>query len=127
LDIFNGVAAMAHATRSHDACYNSGSSSLKEKFKKQALNNKLYSKGFIMPKKFNVLDHELVPKHVLLSREEAERILKSMGLRKSELPWIFSTDPVARTLRAKPGDVIMIIRKSPTASESVAFRLVMRG
>ncbi|MEM3717932.1 DNA-directed RNA polymerase subunit H [Thermofilum sp.] len=50
-----------------------------------------------------------------------------MGLKKSDLPWIYSTDPVARALKAKPGDVVMIIRKSPTAGESVAFRLVMKG
>ncbi|ABL77697.1 DNA-directed RNA polymerase subunit H [Thermofilum pendens] len=80
-----------------------------------------------MPRKFDVLEHELVPKHVLLSKEEANRLLKAMGLKKSELPWIYSTDPVARALKAKPGDVIMIIRQSPTAGESVAFRLVMRG
>lgn len=80
-----------------------------------------------MPKKSNVLEHELVPKHVLLSEEEALRILRAMGLKKSDLPWIYSTDPVARALKAKPGDVVMIIRKSPTAGESVAFRLVMKG
>lgn len=80
-----------------------------------------------MPRKFNVLEHELVPKPVLLSRDEAKKILKIMGLKKSELPWIFLTDPVAKALGAKPGDVIMFIRKSPTAGESVAFRLVVPG
>ncbi|AKG39251.1 MAG: DNA-directed RNA polymerase subunit H [Infirmifilum sp.] len=80
-----------------------------------------------MPRKLNVLEHELVPKSVLLSRDEAKRILKIMGLKKTELPWIFSTDPVAKALGAKPGDVIMFIRQSPTAGESVAFRLVVPG
>ncbi|MFZ8854716.1 MAG: DNA-directed RNA polymerase subunit H [Thermofilaceae archaeon] len=80
-----------------------------------------------MPRKVNVLNHELVPKHVLLSREEAKRILRRLGLRKSELPWIYSTDPVARALGAKPGDVIMVIRKSPTAGEAVALRVVVKG
>jgi len=80
-----------------------------------------------MPRKVNVLNHELVPKHALLSREEAKKILRRLGLRKSELPWIYSTDPVARALGAKPGDVIMVIRKSPTAGEAVAFRVVVKG
>ncbi|MEM0377514.1 MAG: DNA-directed RNA polymerase subunit H [Thermofilum sp.] len=40
---------------------------------------------------------------------------------------MYSTDPVARALKAKPGDVIMIIRKSPTAGEAVAFRVVVKG
>lgn len=80
-----------------------------------------------MPRKFNILEHELVPKHVLLTREEAKRILKSMGVKKTELPLIYSTDPVAKALGAKPGDVIMVIRKSPTAGKAVAFRLVVSG
>ncbi|MEZ0346496.1 MAG: DNA-directed RNA polymerase subunit H [Infirmifilum sp.] len=80
-----------------------------------------------MPRKFNVLEHELVPQHVVLSRDEATRLLKLVGLKKTELPWLFSTDPVAKALHAKPGDVIMVIRKSPTAGESVAFRLVVPG
>jgi len=75
----------------------------------------------------NVLNHELVPKHILLSREEAKKMLKRLGLRKSELPWIYSTDPVARALGAEPGDVIMVIRNSPTAGEAVAFRVVVKG
>ena len=80
-----------------------------------------------MPKKINVLKHELVPQHILLSKEEAKEILKRMGLKKRELPWILASDPVARALNAKPGDVIMIIRKSPTAGKSIAFRYVMPG
>uniref|UniRef100_A0A7C1P117 DNA-directed RNA polymerase subunit Rpo5 n=1 Tax=Thermofilum pendens TaxID=2269 RepID=A0A7C1P117_THEPE len=80
-----------------------------------------------MPRRMNVLNHELVPKHILLSREEAKKMLKRLGLRKSELPWIYSTDPVARALGAEPGDVIMVIRNSPTAGEAVAFRVVVKG
>ncbi len=80
-----------------------------------------------MPRKFNVLEHELVPKHILLSRDEAKKLLRIMGLRKTELPWIYSTDPVAKALGAKPGDIIMVIRKSPTAGEAVALRLVVPG
>jgi len=80
-----------------------------------------------MPRKINVLEHELVPKHILLTREEAKKLLKLMGLRKSELPWIYATDPAAKALGAKPGDVIMVIRKSPTAGEAVALRLVVPG
>jgi len=73
------------------------------------------------------LEHELVPKHILLSKEEASRILRRMGISKRQLPWILASDPVARAIGAKPGDVVMVIRKSPTAGVSVAFRLVVRG
>jgi len=73
------------------------------------------------------LEHELVPKHILLSKEEASRILRRMGISKRQLPWILASDPVARAIGAKPGDVVMVIRRSPTAGVSVAFRLVVRG
>lgn len=80
-----------------------------------------------MVRKVNILEHELVPQHVLLDKEEAERLLKRMGVSKSQLPWLLSTDPVAKAIGAKPGDIVMIIRKSPTAGFSVAFRYVVRG
>jgi len=78
-------------------------------------------------RKVNVLEHELVPKHVLLSREEAARILRRMGVSPHQLPWILASDPVAKAIGAKPGDVVMVIRGSPTAGVSVAFRYVVRG
>ncbi|MCC6050199.1 MAG: DNA-directed RNA polymerase subunit H [Thermofilum sp.] len=78
-------------------------------------------------RKVNILEHELVPQHILLSEEEAKRILKRMGISKMQLPWMLASDPVAKALGAKPGDVVMILRKSPTAGVAVAFRYVVRG
>jgi len=78
-------------------------------------------------KKFSVLKHVLVPEHILLSREEARRILKKMGIKPSQLPWMLASDPVAVELGAKPGDIVMIIRDSPTAGKAIAFRLVIAG
>lgn len=79
------------------------------------------------PRKINVLEHELVPQHILLSEEEATRILGRMGTLKHQLPWILASDPAAKAVGAKPGDVIMIVRRSLTAGVSVAFRYVVRG
>jgi len=78
-------------------------------------------------RKVNILEHELVPQHILLSEEEAKRILKRMGISKMQLPWMLASDPVAKAVGAKPGDVVMILRKSPTAGVAVAFRYVVRG
>ena len=78
-------------------------------------------------RKVNILEHELVPQHILLSEEEAAAILKRMGITKRQLPWILASDPAAEAIGAKPGDVIMIIRRSPTAGLSVSFRYVVRG
>jgi DNA-directed RNA polymerase subunit H len=74
-----------------------------------------------------ILEHEYVPKHELLSKEEAIRVLKELGVRPEQLPWIRASDPVARLLGAKPGDIIRVIRKSPTAGASIAYRFVVVG
>ncbi len=74
-----------------------------------------------------ILEHELVPKHELLSKEEAVRVLRELGVRPEQLPWIRASDPVARLLGAKPGDIIRVVRKSPTAGVSIAYRFVVVG
>jgi len=78
-------------------------------------------------KRFNVLKHELVPKHEVLSPEEALIALKELGVEPDKLPWIRASDPVARAIKARPGDIVRIIRKSPTAGETIAYRYVVPG
>ncbi len=82
-----------------------------------------------MPKQkkvsFDILEHELVPKHEVVPPEEAARILRELGVRPEQLPWIRATDPVARRIGAKPGDIVRIYRKSPTAGEIVVYRYVV--
>lgn len=83
--------------------------------------------GIKMSKKKNpsILDHELVPKHEVLSPEEAAEILKKLKINPAHLPWITIDDPVAKAIKAKPGDIIKITRKSPTAGEIVVYRYVV--
>ncbi len=76
-------------------------------------------------KNFDILEHELVPKHVVLSKEEAEKLLKTLNVSPYRLPWIRASDPVCKRIKAKPGDIIMIIRDSPTAGKAVAYRFVI--
>ncbi len=81
-----------------------------------------------MKNKFNLFEHELVPKHVVLSEEEKEKVMKKYGINKlNQFPKILKSDPVVRTLKAKPGDLIKIIRKSSTAKESIYYRVVIEG
>ena len=78
-----------------------------------------------MPKAFDVMKHDLVPRHELLSDEEAAEILRRYAVTPDQLPKILSTDAVARAVRAKPGNIIQIKRKSPPAGEAVASRYVV--
>ncbi len=75
--------------------------------------------------KFAIQDHETVPEHVLLSAEEADRVLRGFGIQALQLPKIHVNDPAAKEIGAKVGDVIKIVRKSPTAKQSIFYRLVI--
>jgi DNA-directed RNA polymerase subunit H len=77
--------------------------------------------------KINLFDHVLVPKHELLSSEEAERIINKYRIHPYQLPQIVSSDPAARAINAQAGDVIKITRKSRTAGVSTAYRYVVEG
>ncbi len=80
-----------------------------------------------MARKFNILEHELVPVHKVLSIRDALRVLKSLRAKPENLPWLRENDPAARAIKAKPGDIVMIERKSHTAKRSIAYRYVVTG
>ena len=72
-----------------------------------------------------ILAHELVPKHEVLSFDEAVEVLKRLGVPPNRLPAISINDPIVQLLGAKPGDIIRITRKSPTAGEYTYYRIVV--
>ncbi len=55
-------------------------------------------------------DNDIVPQHALMQAKDAKEVLSEMHLRPENLPKIFSTDPQAAKLGAKPGDIIKIKR-----------------
>jgi len=79
------------------------------------------------PHRISILEHELVPQHRILSLEEAREVLARYGVQPQQLPYILVSDPVVKELGAKPGDIIEIKRKSPTAGETIYYRLVVTG
>ena len=78
-----------------------------------------------MKEEFNIFDHILVPKHVLLTPEEVTNVLKKFNITLNQLPKISVKDPAVKTLDAKKGDVVKILRKSQTAGISEFFRIVV--
>lgn len=75
--------------------------------------------------KFAVKDHEMVPEHVLLTPEEGTQVLSDFGISAPQLPKIHISDPAAKEIGAKVGDIIKIVRKSTTAKQSIFYRLVI--
>lgn len=72
-----------------------------------------------------VPDHIYVPKHEIMTKQEAEEVLEKYNCKPTELPLIFVTDPAILGLGVKPGDMIKITRKSPTAGTSLYYRYVV--
>ncbi|MEK6973631.1 MAG: DNA-directed RNA polymerase subunit H [Nanoarchaeota archaeon] len=78
-------------------------------------------------KEVTIHKHNLIPKHIKLSEEEKQKVLEKYNISLSQLPSIYDDDPAIRDLNAMQGDVIKIIRSSPTASEAVFYRVVING
>ena len=78
-------------------------------------------------KSLYVLNHKLVPKHKIISEEEKNELLKKYEITPEQLPRILDTDPVSKYIGAMPGQIIKIIRKSHTAKEAIAFRIVVES
>jgi DNA-directed RNA polymerase subunit H len=69
----------------------------------------------------------LIPKHELLTKEEATQVLATYNASPSQLPYIVSTDPIAKEIGAHPGDMVRITRRSETAGASIYYRYVVES
>ncbi|NIM47078.1 MAG: DNA-directed RNA polymerase subunit H [Candidatus Aenigmarchaeota archaeon] len=79
-----------------------------------------------MAGEFDILKHELVPEHVVLSEDEINELLEKYKIKPRNLPKILTTDPVVKALNAKEGNILKIIRMSKTAGISVYYRIVVK-
>ena len=72
-------------------------------------------------KRIDVLLHKFVPRHLLLSKEESQDLLKKYRIDLTDLPQMFEKDPVAIAIGAKEGDIVKIIRDSNTTVKTVEY------
>lgn len=77
--------------------------------------------------RFNVLNHVNVPLHVILPEDEVKDLLKRYNIVREQLPKIRNNDPACKVIGAKPGEVVKVTRRSPTAGTAVAYRLVIEA
>lgn len=66
-----------------------------------------------------------IPKHILLSPDEAQEILSKFS--ESELSHILDVEMMSRYHNAKVNDIIKIIRPSIVAGKSIFYRKVVHG
>jgi DNA-directed RNA polymerase subunit H len=76
---------------------------------------------------FKVSTHFLIPKHELLTKEEATQVLAAFNATASQFPYVLATDPVVKEIGARPGDLVRVTRKSETAGSSVYYRYVVES
>lgn len=69
-----------------------------------------------------LMEHDLVPKHVLLSNEDAIKIMKEYNVTKRQFQKILAKEPVARYFNAKPGMIFKIYQYSMLTGKSVNYR-----
>lgn len=81
---------------------------------------------------FNVMEHQLVPEHHLVSEKDEKEILAKYRIDKDMMPKIRKSDPAILVLEKMHGDIkekrmIKIVRVSKTAGTSVVYRVVVKG
>jgi DNA-directed RNA polymerase subunit H len=81
----------------------------------------------IEKKVVKISNHTYQPKHEILSKIQAEEILKKYNTKPSQLPYIMIDDKGIEELDVRPGDIVKITRRSATAGESVYYRYVVES
>ena len=74
-----------------------------------------------------MIENQLVPKHEVLDKETAEKILKKYGVTRGEMPKIKANDPALSKLKVDADDIIKVTRKNPVVGDSYYYRVVIEG
>ena len=74
--------------------------------------------------KFNILNHNLVPKHRVLTNDEKEQVKAQYNIENdNEFPTISRFDPVSQVLGIRPTELFEIERSSKTAIKTKFYRI----
>ena len=75
---------------------------------------------------YNRTRHNLVPQHILLTKDERDAVLKKWNITKNQVPEIKYSDPISRYFGASIWDMFKIVRESDNidGSYSVTYRIV---
>jgi DNA-directed RNA polymerase subunit H (RpoH/RPB5) len=72
---------------------------------------------------FNPTKHHLVDKHTKLNKDEIKDLMTHYNIKsKTQLPIILKSDPIARWLGIRPGDIVKIDRYNPNSGLTYYYR-----
>jgi DNA-directed RNA polymerase subunit H (RpoH/RPB5) len=75
---------------------------------------------------YNIMNHQLVPPHIVLSKEEADEVKSKYNiLDDSQLPDLSRFSPVSQVIGIRPGDLCRIFRPSKTAIKAEFYRVCL--
>ena len=73
---------------------------------------------------FNILDHELVPPHRVLTNEEADAVRQKYNIKNNQqMPGMTRFNPVSLAIGIRPGEICEITRKSKSAISAPFYRI----
>ena len=72
---------------------------------------------------FNITNHMLVPTMRVVSPEDKDKILDNYSAKEDQMPKILKSDPHAKFLGVRKGDLCQITRASETAGTYISYRL----
>ena len=75
----------------------------------------------------NIMDHDLIPKHIVLNEDEKKKYLEAYETNKKTMSKMNVTDPVARYYNMQVGDIVRIERPSITSGISIHYRIVINS
>ena len=82
--------------------------------------NAFYTKSYL----YNILKHDLVPPHRILSEDEKVKVKEKFNIRNDkQFPEISRFDPVAIAIGIRPSQLCEITRSTPTAMTDLYYRL----
>ena len=71
---------------------------------------------------FNITKHMFVPKMRILSVEEKQQVMEKYAAKPYQMPQILKSDPHAKFVGVKKGDLCEIIRPSETSCTYISYR-----
>jgi DNA-directed RNA polymerases I, II, and III subunit RPABC1 len=73
--------------------------------------------------RIDITQHQMVPRHTRLSRAERDAVLQKYAATTRHMPKILLTDPMARYLGLRQGDMVRIDRKMGNQGELPMYRV----